>query len=56
MQISSEGEVLKGDPATWIVDESKRLHADVVIVGSHGYGLLKRLVTLNGKGSISLGT
>eukprot|EP00246_Nothoceros_aenigmaticus_P018330 TRINITY_DN9547_c0_g1_i1.p1 TRINITY_DN9547_c0_g1~~TRINITY_DN9547_c0_g1_i1.p1 ORF type:complete len:344 (+),score=59.65 TRINITY_DN9547_c0_g1_i1:163-1194(+) len=47
--ISSEGEVLKGDPASWIVDECKRLHADVVIVGSHGYGVIKRTVL----GSIS---
>uniref|UniRef100_A0A0D6R5Q5 UspA domain-containing protein n=1 Tax=Araucaria cunninghamii TaxID=56994 RepID=A0A0D6R5Q5_ARACU len=47
--IPCEGEVVKGDPSSWIVDEADRRYADIVIVGSHAYGLLKRTLL----GSIS---
>ncbi|MCO5590607.1 hypothetical protein L7F22_044578 [Adiantum nelumboides] len=40
--VSCEGEVVKGEPASWIVDESERLHADVVAVGSKDLGVIKR--------------
>lgn len=47
--ISCEGKVVKGDPRSWIVDEADRILADMVVVGSHAYGLLKR--TLFGSSS-----
>lgn len=40
--ISCEGKVVKGDPSSWIVDEADRISADMVVVGSHASGLLKR--------------
>ncbi|EFJ37749.1 hypothetical protein SELMODRAFT_74840 [Selaginella moellendorffii] len=40
--ISCEGEVVKGEPGSWIVDEANRVRADMVLVGSHAYGLIKR--------------
>lgn len=42
--ISCEGELVRGEPGSWIVDEAKRLRADVVAVGSHDSGVLKRAV------------
>jgi nucleotide-binding universal stress UspA family protein len=47
--ISCEGKVVKGDPRSWIVEEADRISADMVVVGSHAYGLLKR--TLFGSSS-----
>ncbi|XP_024526278.1 universal stress protein PHOS34 [Selaginella moellendorffii] len=47
--ISCEGEVVKGEPGSWIVDEANRVRADMVLVGSHAYGLIKRTLL----GSIS---
>ncbi|KAG0627142.1 hypothetical protein M758_2G176800 [Ceratodon purpureus] len=41
--ISCTGEVVKGDAGTWIVDEANRLGADVIVVGSKGSGVLKRV-------------
>jgi len=29
-----------GSPATAVLSEAKRLHADLIVVGSHGHGLL----------------
>lgn len=40
--ISCEGKVVKGDPGSWIVEEADKISADMVVVGSHAYGLLKR--------------
>lgn len=42
MGVSCEGEVVKGEPASWIVDETERIHADVVAVGSKDLGVIKR--------------
>jgi nucleotide-binding universal stress UspA family protein len=39
-----ESAVLEGDPADVIVDDASRWHADLVVVGTHGRGGLKRLV------------
>jgi nucleotide-binding universal stress UspA family protein len=36
------GKVLEGDPPVAIVDEADRWHADLVVVGSHGYGPVAR--------------
>ena len=40
--IYCEGKVVKGDPSSWIVDEVYRISTDMVVVGSHASGLLKR--------------
>jgi len=45
-QIPCTGEVVKGDAGTWIVDEANRLGADVIVVGSRGNGVIKRLVPI----------
>jgi nucleotide-binding universal stress UspA family protein len=37
------GTVLEGDPAHAIVEEAARWEADLVVVGAHGYGVVKRL-------------
>lgn len=39
-----ESVVLEGDPADVIVEEAARWNADLVVVGTHGRGGLKRLV------------
>ncbi|KAH7447352.1 hypothetical protein KP509_01G102900 [Ceratopteris richardii] len=39
---SCEGEVVKGEPGSWIIDESERLDADVVVVGCREAGLITR--------------
>jgi nucleotide-binding universal stress UspA family protein len=36
--------VLEGNPAEVILDEAERWKADLVVVGSHGYGPVKRRV------------
>ncbi|KAH9552430.1 hypothetical protein CY35_09G066300 [Sphagnum magellanicum] len=43
-EISCEGEVVKGEAGSWIVNEAERLNAELVVVGSHAYGVLKRAV------------
>jgi nucleotide-binding universal stress UspA family protein len=43
--------VLEGDPETVIIEEADRWKAELVVVGSHGYGPVKRLVL----GSVSQG-
>jgi nucleotide-binding universal stress UspA family protein len=40
--VSVTSRVLEGDPAEAILDEAGRWDADLVVVGSHGYGRLKR--------------
>jgi nucleotide-binding universal stress UspA family protein len=40
--VSVTSKVLEGDPAEAILDEAERWDADLVVVGSHGYGRLKR--------------
>lgn len=37
-----ETTVENGDPRDVICDMSKKLAADVLVMGSHGYGLVKR--------------
>ncbi len=36
--------VIEGNPKDAIIDESREWGADLVVVGSHGYGRLKRMV------------
>jgi len=43
--IACAGQVVKGDAGTWIVDEANRLGADVIVIGSRGSGILKRIIT-----------
>ncbi|KAL3679345.1 hypothetical protein R1sor_022301 [Riccia sorocarpa] len=40
--ISCEGEVVKGDAGSWIVDEGERVKADAIVVGSSAKGLFQR--------------
>lgn len=40
--VSVTTSVLEGDPAEAILDEAERWDADLIVVGSHGYGRLKR--------------
>jgi nucleotide-binding universal stress UspA family protein len=42
IQISCEGEVVKGQPSSWIIDECNRIGADIVAVGSSQAGFIKR--------------
>ncbi|PKU78791.1 universal stress protein A-like protein [Dendrobium catenatum] len=37
-------EVVQGDPRNVLCDAVERYHADVLVVGSHGYGVVKRTV------------
>jgi nucleotide-binding universal stress UspA family protein len=39
-----EKEIIPGSPKQMIVDESKEFGADLVVVGSHGYGFMDRLI------------
>ncbi|HEU4389241.1 MAG TPA: universal stress protein [Blastocatellia bacterium] len=41
--VNVTSEILKGHARDVILDEAKRWHADLIIVGSHGYRGLKRL-------------
>jgi len=36
--------ILDGDPHKAVIEEAERWHADLVVVGSHGYGGVKRLM------------
>jgi len=38
------GEVLAGSPQSVIIEEADRWPADLIVVGSHGYGAWRRLV------------
>ncbi len=40
--VSVTTKVLEGDPAEAILDEAERWDADLIVVGSHGFGRLKR--------------
>lgn len=42
--VSAETEVFKGNVKEAIVDEAKNFGADLIIVGSHGYGFLNRML------------
>lgn len=42
-------EVLEGTPGSVIVKEAERLHADLVVLGCHGYGVVHRFL----RGSVS---
>lgn len=42
-------EILKGPPGSVIVKEAERLHADLVVLGCHGYGIVQRFL----RGSVS---
>lgn len=41
-KIPCEGEVVQGDPGSHICSEAKKKSADVIILGTHGYGIIKR--------------
>ena len=40
--VSVKSEVFNGNPKKVIVDEAKEFGADLIVVGSHGYGFLDR--------------
>jgi len=40
--VTVTSKVLEGNPEDAILDEADRWHADVVVLGSHGYGPMKR--------------
>ncbi|KAK1287101.1 hypothetical protein QJS10_CPB19g01421 [Acorus calamus] len=37
-------EIVEGDPRNVLCDAVERHHADILVVGSHGYGKLKRAI------------
>ena len=46
--INAQAILLKGDPARLILDKAAELEAAIIILGSHGHGLLyKALLALN---------
>ena len=42
--LSLSGEVLNGPAREAILDEAERWHADLIVMGSHGYGTWQRLL------------
>jgi nucleotide-binding universal stress UspA family protein len=42
--VSLTGEVLNGPPREVILDEAERWNADLIVMGSHGYGAWQRLL------------
>lgn len=40
-------EVVEGDPRNVLCEKVEKYHADVLVVGSHGYGAIKRFITSN---------
>lgn len=42
-----ETRIEHGDPRDVICAVAEKLHVDVVVMGSHGHGLIKRLVPFN---------
>ena len=47
-----ETEVLRGSPKEEIIEEAKRWKADVIVVGSHGYGFFGRMLIGSVSGAI----
>jgi nucleotide-binding universal stress UspA family protein len=52
--LSVSTELLSGSPAASIVNEAERWKADLVVVGSHGYGTVKRFLLGSVSHSIAL--
>lgn len=46
-QVKVETRIEHGDPRDVICEVAEKLHVDVVVMGSHGHGLIKRLVPFN---------
>lgn len=40
--VNAQALLLKGDPAKLIIDKAEELHANIIILGSHGHGLLHK--------------
>jgi nucleotide-binding universal stress UspA family protein len=45
--------ILEGHPADVIIEEARRWNADLIVVGSHGYGPVKRLALGSVSGRIA---
>ena len=44
MKVETRVEI--GDPRDVICDAAEKMGVDMVVLGSHGYGLIKRLVSM----------
>jgi nucleotide-binding universal stress UspA family protein len=42
--LTVDGVVLRGRPATAVVDQARRMHADLVVVGSRGHGTIESML------------
>lgn len=49
--VSVSGRILEGHPQEALIEEAERWHADLIVVGSHGYGPVRRRLL----GSVSQG-
>lgn len=53
-KLNIETEVLEGSPKEVIVDEAEKWGADLIVVGCHGYGNIKRFVLGSVSQSVAL--
>jgi nucleotide-binding universal stress UspA family protein len=52
--IPVRGRVLEGNPETAIIEEAERWNADLIVVGSHGFGPLTRVVLGSTSNAVAL--
>ena len=53
-EIAVVTEVIEGAPKTAIVDEAEKFGADLIVLGSHGYGFVERLLLGSVSQSVAL--